>query len=169
MQQPVAPSAFVRSRESAPAYWFIDILWLVLVDGHDSGGTFSVMEQWMHQGAGPPLFHVHPIDEWFYVLEGDMTVEMEDRPVVLRAGDSLWISRGTAHRFKVTSSLCRVLNGYTPAGFEQVIIGLAEPAERRELPPPMDRPDQEKMYKLFNNYWSSESRDQWALSRLGMR
>jgi hypothetical protein len=51
----------------------------------------------------------------------------------------LWIPRGTVHRFfKVTSPLCRALNGYTPAGFEQVIIGLAKPAERRELPPPMD-------------------------------
>jgi hypothetical protein len=54
----------------------------------------------------------------------------------------LWIPRGTVHRFTVTSRTCRALNGYAPAGFEQVIIGLAKPAERRELPPPMDPPDQ---------------------------
>ena len=169
MQRQMPSIDFAGNRESAPAFWFIDILWIVLVDGHDTGGAFSVMEQWMHQGSGPPLFHVHPIDEWFYVLEGDLSVEMQDRATGLRGGDSLWIPRGTAHRFKVTSPLCRVLNGYSPAGFEQVIMGLAGPAERRELPPPMERPDQEKLSKLFNNYWSSEVRDGWALSRLGMR
>jgi hypothetical protein len=73
------------------------------------------------------------------------------------------------HRFKVTSPLCRSLNGYTPAGFEQVIIGLAKPAERRELPPLMDPPDQITIDKVFNNYWCAEARDGWALSRLGIR
>jgi hypothetical protein len=94
----------------------------------------------MRQGSGPSLPHVHPIDEWFYV-----------------------------HRFKVTSPVCRALNGYTPAGFEQMIIGLAKPAERRELPPLMDPPDQITIDKVFNNYWCAEARDGWALSRLGIR
>ena len=76
--------------------------------------------------------------------------------------------RGLSYRFQVTSPICRALNGYTPAGFEQVIIGLA-PAERRELPPLMDPPDQITIDKVFNNYWCAEARDRWALSRLGIR
>jgi hypothetical protein len=36
--QPTLPSApaigFARNRETAPAYWMLDLLWLVLVDGH---------------------------------------------------------------------------------------------------------------------------------------
>ena len=160
---------FARNRETAPAYWMLDLLWLVLIDGHETGGAFSVMEQWMRQGSGPPIPHIHPIDEWFYVMEGEMTVELGDQTIIGRAGDSLWIPRGTVHRFKVTSPLCRALNGYTPAGFEQVIIGLAKPAERRELPPLMDPPDQITIDKVFNNYWCAEARDGWALSRLGIR
>ena len=120
---PFAPAiGFARNRETAPAYWMLDLLWLVLVDGHETGGAFSVMEQWMRQGSGPPIPHIHPIDEWFYVMEGEMTVELGDQTIIGRAGDSLWIPRGTVHRFKVTSPLCRALNGYTPAGFEQAII-----------------------------------------------
>jgi hypothetical protein len=114
----------------------------------------------------PPIPHIHPIDEWFY---GEMTVELGNQTIIGRAGDSLWIPRGTVHRFKVTSPVCRALNGYTPAGFEQVIIGLAKPAERRELPPLMDPPDQITIDKVFNNYWCAEARDGWALSRLGIR
>jgi hypothetical protein len=41
--------AFARNRETAPAYWMLDVLWLVLVDGRDTNGAYSVMEQWMHE------------------------------------------------------------------------------------------------------------------------
>ena len=57
-------------------------------------------------------------------------VDRHGLPLSGRAGNFVWIPRGTVHLFTVTSQLCRALNGYTPAGFEQVIIGLADPAER---------------------------------------
>ena len=64
---PFAPAiGFARNRETAPAYWMLDLLWLVLVDGHETGGAFSVMEQWMRQGSGPPIPHIHP--PWSYKL-----------------------------------------------------------------------------------------------------
>jgi hypothetical protein len=72
------------------------------------------------------------------------------------------------HGAPIPSPTCRALN-HTPAGFEQVIIGLAKPAERRELPPLMDPPVQITIDKVFNNYWCAEARDGWALSRLGIR
>jgi quercetin dioxygenase-like cupin family protein len=170
---PFAPAAaFARNRDTAPAYWMLGILWLVLVDGRETGGSYSGMEQLMPEGSGPRLLHVHPVDEWFYVLEGEMTAEVRGQTIVARASDSLWIPRGTDHRFTVTSPICRVLNGYTPAGFEQVIIGLAQPAEKRELPPPMEGPpDQTMVDKLFNNYWGADAADHWArfFPAMGMR
>jgi mannose-6-phosphate isomerase-like protein (cupin superfamily) len=164
---PFAPAAaFARNGETAPAYWML-ILWLVLVDGRDIGGSSSVMEQLMPAGSGPRLLHVHPTDEWFYVVEGEMTAEVGGQTIVGSAGHSLWIPRGTAHRFTVTTPICRALNGYTPAGFEQVVIGLAEPAEKRELPPLVQGPpDASLVAKLFNNYWSADANDRWALSRM---
>ena len=123
----------------------------------------------MREGSGPPVPHVHSIDEWFYVLAGEMTAEVGGETIVGRAGDSLWIPRGVVHRFKVTSPLCHALNGYAPAGFEQVIMGLAKLAERREPPPPMDPPDQTTIDRIFNNYWTSEAIDSWSLAPTGMR
>ena len=161
--------AFAGNAKTGAAYWFVDNLWVVLVDGRQTAGVYSLMEQLMPKDSGPRVAHIHPIDEWFYVMEGEMTVELGDQTIIGRAGDSLWIPRGTVHRFKVTSPVCRALNGYTPAGFEQVIIGLAKPAERRELPPLMDPPDQITIDKVFNNYWCAEARDGWALSRMGIR
>ena len=168
--QPFVPGvAFHRDRDTAPAYWMLDLLWLVLADGRETGGAYSVIEQLMPQGSGPPIPHIHPIDEWFYVIEGELTLKLGEETIAGRAGNLVWIPRGTVHLFTVTSQLCRALNGYTPAGFEQVIIGLADPAERRELPPPMGKPDQVTIDKVFNNYWCAEAKDDWSLSRMGMR
>jgi uncharacterized protein YjlB len=57
----------------------------------------------------------------------DMTAGEEN--FTAHDGDSIWIPRGTVHHFKVTSEVCHVLNGYTPAGFEQVLKSLAQPAK----------------------------------------
>lgn len=161
--------AFAGNAETAPAYWFVDNLWVVLVDGRQTAGAYSLMEQLMPKDSGPRVAHIHPIDEWFYVLEGEMTAEVGGKTIVGRAGDSLWIPRGTVHKFTVNSAVCRALNAYVPAGFEQVIIGLGKPAERRELPPPMEPPSQETIDKFFTNYWCSDALNEWALSRIGIR
>ena len=53
--QPFVPGiAFHRDRDTAPAYWMLDLLWLVLADGRETGGAYSVMEQLMPQSSGPP-------------------------------------------------------------------------------------------------------------------
>ena len=142
----------------AAAYWFLDILWIVLVDGADTGGRYCVMEQLMPQGSGPTP-HVHPSgDEYFYVLDGAMRMEIGGEVVETSTGGSVWIPRGTVHAFKVTSSTCRVINTFAPAGMEQVIKALAQPAERRELPPAGLPHAPEALGVFANNYWGMEAR-----------
>lgn len=83
------------------------------------------------------------------------------QPVTANAGDTLWIPRDTVHSFTVTSPVCRVLNGYEPAGVEQMLMRLGQPAERRELPPPGAIPDAKTLTQVFNNYWSAEAGAGW--------
>jgi mannose-6-phosphate isomerase-like protein (cupin superfamily) len=157
-------SPLVFNRDTAPAYWFVDVLWVILVDGEQSGGRYSLMEQWMRKGAGPPL-HVHGFsDEHFYVLDGQMEMQVGEKRMTAGAGQSVWIPRRTPHGFKVTSEICHALNSYTPAGFEQAVKGLAKPAERREIPPPMH--DGHLIHKLQSNYWVAEAEDAWAATTL---
>jgi len=62
---------FLASRDKAPAYWMYNILWVPLAEGHQTGGSFSVIEQWMRKGSGALVPHVHNFcDEWFYVMDG---------------------------------------------------------------------------------------------------
>ncbi len=77
--------AFVACKDDAPAYWFYDTLWVILADVHQTGGSFSVIEQWMRAGVGPPL-HVHNVDEWFFVFSGSMDMQVGARKLTATGG-----------------------------------------------------------------------------------
>jgi quercetin dioxygenase-like cupin family protein len=165
--QPFEP--FVSQTNEAPAYWFVDILWVVHATGEQTQGCYSVVEQWMPEGSGPPP-HVHPLeDETFWVMEGEMTVEVGGKTLVLGPGAMGHVPRNTVHSFKVTSKeVCHVLNYYNPAGFEQAIIGSARPAESRTLPPKgLDPFDSAKVIQFFNNYWIAPAELPWAVQKFG--
>ena len=167
MDQAQTITPIVHSTETAPAYWLVDILWCVLVDGEQTDGRYSVMEQLMPEGAGPPP-HVHAFnDEWFYVMDGVMDMTVGDRNVIASQGMSVWIPRNTVHAFKVTTPTCRVLNGFTPAGMEQVIKSLGQLTDRRELPPKnLDANDAKKLAAFANNYWGVEAEFAFAQTTL---
>jgi quercetin dioxygenase-like cupin family protein len=151
---------FLANRETAPAYWAFGVLWVILVDSSQTGGNYSLMEQEMPVGDGPPP-HVHPIDEWFNVLEGAIEFRVDGKAMHARAGDQIWIPRGTVHSFTVNAA-SHVLNGYTPGGFEQVIKGLGTPAPRRELPPPGLPFEPRAAAQLMDNFWAASADTGWA-------
>ena len=143
--------ATIASNAEAPAYWFLDILWIVLASTEQTEGRFTVMEQLMPQGAGPGP-HVHPHnDEWFYVMDGALDMYVGGRDFRAEAGQSIFIPRGTVHAFKVASETCRALNGFTPAAMDDIVRKVARPAESRTLPPAgLDR-DPSKLAAFANN------------------
>jgi hypothetical protein len=61
--------AFSGNAETGPAYWFVDNLWVVLVDGRQTAGAYSLMEQLMPKVSRsarcphPPgtVAHRHPM------------------------------------------------------------------------------------------------------------
>lgn len=158
-------SPVVFNRDTAPAYWLLDALWVILVDGEQSGGRFSIIENSMRgPGPGPPL-HVHGFsDECLYILDGQMEIQVGQKRITAGVGQSVWIPRRTAHGFNIMSEVLHFLNSFTPAGFEQAVKGLAKPAERREIPPPMH--DGHLIHKLQSNYWVAEVEDAWAATTL---
>ena len=166
---PFPSNAVTTNVADAPAYWFLDILWIILADGADTDGRYCLMEQLMPEGAGPKP-HVHPNgDEHFYVLDGSMRMTVGERTFDAGPGGSVWIPRGVVHHFKVSSETCRVLNTFAPAGMEQVIKSVGRPAETRTLPPAGSQFDPAKIGVFANNYWGAESelafsRPPWSMS-----
>ena len=131
--------------------WFLGTLVRPRLTGEQTGGRFALWEGVLPRGAAPPL-HRHPQDETFYVLAGDVTiwvVEPEltnDRDwVKTRAraggvGTAAFVPGGTPHTFRVESDTARMLFLSTPAGIEDYVRALAEPASWPWLQPPAEGP-----------------------------
>ena len=128
----IAP--YELNRETAPAFWEVDILWLVLADGAQTGGAFSQLEQLCPKLSGPPP-HTHTQTENFYIMDGEITFLIDGRTLVGKKGSFVTVPPGTVHSFRVDSETALILNSYVPAGFEVMITELGEVAQERVLPP----------------------------------
>ena len=129
------PAPFVTVPEDAPAYWQQDSLWTVLASGSQTQGVFTMLEQLMPVGSGPPP-HLHErLYEVFYVLEGEIAFQIGAELKTVGQGAMVWIPPGTPHAFRVKSETTRALNMYVPGGFDDGVQLLATPATARTLPP----------------------------------
>ncbi len=124
---------FELNYQDGRPYWMVDILWVVLADRATTNGNFSLMWQLCPAGSGPGP-HYHDQDEGFFVNEGQITYMADGEHLVAKQGSFVWIPRGTVHSFRVDSETATLLNFYTPAGFEQVIMNSGLPAEAFTLP-----------------------------------
>jgi quercetin dioxygenase-like cupin family protein len=130
--------------------WFLGTLQRIKLDGSQSDGRLGVWDGLMPRGAAPPL-HSHPQDESLYVLEGELTAwlvapEHVDGDWVgdcarrLGPGGFAYAPGGVPHTFRVESDTARLLFLSTPAGVEEYVKALAEPAAWPWLQPPPDGP-----------------------------
>ena len=83
---------------------------------------------------GPPLHH-HDFDETFYVLEGELTFQLEDEVFTRKQGELAFAPRNVAHTFaNLSGADARTLIICTPSGFERYFDRMA--AERAGVEPP---------------------------------
>jgi quercetin dioxygenase-like cupin family protein len=100
---------------------------IVHLRGQQSGGELALIEVLVEAGsAGPPL-HIHPAHaEGFYVLEGELLVQLGDEVRIARVGDFFFATAGTPHTFANRGERdSRLLVTCTPAGFERYFDRLA--------------------------------------------
>jgi mannose-6-phosphate isomerase-like protein (cupin superfamily) len=122
--------------------WFFGGLTTIKADGAKTGGSVMVTEQLAPHGSGSPLHVHHNEDEWFYVLEGELTIWVAGETVVAGAGSFVFGPRDVPHTFVVSSKHARFLLVTEPAGFEGFVRSLAAPAAAPEIPPiPTAPPD----------------------------
>lgn len=135
----------VRSVEGEARWWFAGLA-VIRATATDTGGQMTIVEMTEPPGAQAPLHVHHREDEAFWNLEGDATFEVGDTTIEAHAGDYLFGPRDIPHRYTVGDAGCRMLFICTPAGFEDLVIAMSEPALARTLPPPSDEePDMERV------------------------
>ncbi|OBF22730.1 cupin [Mycobacterium kubicae] len=122
----------------SPAYWYRGVLWDVLMSADQTLGEFTLLEQIIPAGSGPPA-HVHERQaEGFYVLSGEIefVVGPDDQVVRAGPGSAVWVPKSTRHAFRVVSDEdARVLNFYAPGGFDDHLRFYGVEATARTLPP----------------------------------
>ena len=122
------------------ARWFLGFLVTVKSSAATTGGRVAVMDNFGAHGLGSPL-HVHRNeDEWFYVTEGELTFWVGGEVIVAPAGAFVYGPRDVPHTFSITSAEARFLVVTEPAGFENFMLALSEPAEALTLPPASVQP-----------------------------
>jgi quercetin dioxygenase-like cupin family protein len=147
---PSKPALYALAREEGQALWFLSALTHVKATGDQTGGAFGLIEQVLPAGFASPYHVHHAEDETFYVLEGEVTFISGDRTIKATAGSYAFLPRDLPHGFKVDVS-ARLLILATPAGFEQFVIEMGEPA-RDTSAPPASPPDMEKLMRLAAKY-----------------
>lgn len=120
---------------------------MVKLAGTDTNDAAAVVQFTVPKFAGPPLHRHSREDEWFYVLEGQITWEVDGQRHSGGAGSSAFAPRGTAHAFQnFHDETARILVMVTPAGldrfFEDVTI------MHRDL----TQPDFERVGQLMQSY-----------------
>jgi len=98
-----------------------------MIDGHETGDRFSLVEHPMSPRALAAPLHLHTReDEYSFVLEGRMGALLGDDVVEAGPGDLVYKPRGQWHTFwNAGDEPARILEIIAPAGFEQFFAELA--------------------------------------------
>lgn len=70
-----------------------------LLEAARTDHTFSLMEVELPKDQGPPP-HDHPWDEAYYIIDGDVWFLVDDKEMVVSAGDFVYAPGGTLHSFR---------------------------------------------------------------------
>lgn len=117
------PNAFTltarEGREGEP----LDILGhevLVKLSDSDTNGVATIFHVTVPPMSGPPLHRHSREDEWFYILDGEITVEIDGERIVLQPGCCAFAPRGTVHAFQnFCDAVAHMVAMATPGRFSQ--------------------------------------------------
>jgi quercetin dioxygenase-like cupin family protein len=96
-------------------------------DGAETNSGYSISEWWLDPHTKGPGPHSHPEDDVFYVLDGTMSVFVDDEWIEAPKGSFVLVPAGATHDFENRSDApAGVLNVSAPGDFEDNMPGIAE-------------------------------------------
>ena len=139
--------------DTGEARWWGEGLAVIKATGAETGGRMAILEITEPPNAEAPRHVHHHEDEAFWVLEGEVTLEVGGETIAAKTGDYAFGPRDIPHSYVVGPSGCRMLFIVTPAGFEELVRHMSVPAPERTLPPEaQEPPEPEGLGELFARY-----------------
>jgi quercetin dioxygenase-like cupin family protein len=131
---------------SDDTFWFLNTLTIIRASGEVTDRRLSLVEQTAPSGHAPPPHKHQREDEWFYVLDGELTFWLDGDRSVGGPGSLAFLPKGIPHGFAVTSpDPARFLIGTSPSGFDSFVRAVGTRVESANLPPanhPVPSPDE---------------------------
>jgi mannose-6-phosphate isomerase-like protein (cupin superfamily) len=120
-----------------------------MIDGEESGGGFSLVEHPIPPRTLAAPLHRHTNeDEYSYVLEGRVGMQLGDETLEAGPGDLVFKPRGQWHTFwNPGDEPARLLEIISPGGFERYFGEIAP-----LLPPNAKEPDPERLGEVRERY-----------------
>ena len=148
------PSPAVLTPGEQRAVWFLGALIRIRAGGESTGGRLAILEHTGPRGYNSPL-HRHEADqETFFILDGEVRVEVGGQAVSAGPGTAAFLPRQLPHAFVVTSAQARFLTLHTPAGFDRFTIAAGSPAHSPFETTPLDElpPDPAALAAIAASY-----------------
>ena len=120
-----------------------------MLGGDTTGDRVAIVEHPIEPRslAAPMHWHEHE-DEYSYVLEGEVGVQVGDEVVIGRPGDLVFKPRGVPHAFwNPGETPARLLEVISPAPFAEYFREIAH-----VMPPQVEQPDFEALGRIMEKY-----------------
>ncbi len=140
-----ASRTFAHEPGEGEALWWFGVLATIKATGEQTGGRYALLEI-LAPDAYEGVLHVHHFeDEGFYILEGEMTFYVGEQTIKAQPGSFLFGPKEVPHAFTVDSGPARLLFVLSPAGFEDLVRDMGEPARELTIPPQPEAPPDEAL------------------------
>ena len=102
----------------------------MLVSAQNGATQLCMFEQWVAPGSGAPT-HSHPVEEVLTVREGEAEMWLDQKKVIVKAGQSLIVPAGRLHGFRNSGNVTLHLHAVLASPiFEALPKGAADLVRR---------------------------------------
>jgi quercetin dioxygenase-like cupin family protein len=143
-------TTLIRGRDEGEATWFFNALMTTVASTEETAGAYSLTEHLVTSASNPPMHVQVDEDEAFYIIDGEVELEVDGRVVLATPGTFAFVARGAAHTFRVLTDTARMLvicSGKPTDNLEDFFLGMGTPASERRLPEPA-APDESLLVEL---------------------
>ena len=122
----------VDVRDMLPEQWRLGVETRMLVSAGNGAAQLCIFEQWIAPGAGAPT-HSHPVEEVLTVRDGEAEMWMDEKRVIVSAGQSLIVPAERMHGFRNSGNVTLHIHAVLASPiFEATMEGATETVRRWE-------------------------------------
>ncbi len=130
-----ASRTFAQEPGEGEAWWWVGLLATIKATKEQTDGRYTLVEILAPDGYGSVLHVHHREDEGFWILEGELTFYVGDQTIKAHPGSFLFGPKDVPHAFTVDSGPAKLLFVLSPAGLEDLVRDMGEPAGSLTVPP----------------------------------